>query len=88
MAKCYLSEITAFLVPARKLRQDQLIISTMRLAKFKTWIKRQRGKILDSLLQPDTLLLAHYLAIIRRENHLDQEKILMLAVPLSILHLH
>ncbi len=35
---------------------------------------------MDSLLQPDTLLTAQYLETIRRENHLDPEKMLMLAV--------
>ncbi len=35
---------------------------------------------MDSLLQPDTLLPAQYLETIRRENHLDPEKMLMLAV--------
>ena len=35
---------------------------------------------IDSLLQPDTLLPAQYLETIRRENHLDSEKMLMLAV--------
>ena len=35
---------------------------------------------MDSLLQPDALLPAQYLETIRRENHLDPEKMLMLAV--------
>jgi len=35
---------------------------------------------MDSLIQPDTLLPAQYLETIRRENHLDPEKMLMLAV--------
>ncbi len=35
---------------------------------------------MDSLLQPDTLLTAQYLETIRRENHLDPEKMLMLAI--------
>ncbi len=35
---------------------------------------------MDSLLQPDTLLPAQYLETTRRENHLDPEKMLMLAV--------
>ncbi len=35
---------------------------------------------MDSLLQPDTLLPAQYLETITRENHLDPEKMLMLAV--------
>jgi len=35
---------------------------------------------MDSLLQPDTLLPAQCLETIRRENHLDPEKMLMLAV--------
>jgi len=35
---------------------------------------------MDSLLQPDTFLPAQYLETIRRENHLDPEKMLMLAV--------
>ena len=35
---------------------------------------------MDSLLQPDTLLTAQYLETIRREHHLDPEKMLMLAV--------
>ncbi len=35
---------------------------------------------MDSLLQPDTLLPAQYLETFRRENHLDPEKMLMLAV--------
>jgi len=35
---------------------------------------------IDSLLQPDTLLPAQYLETFRRENHLDSEKMLMLAV--------
>ncbi len=35
---------------------------------------------IDSLLQPDTFLPAQYLETIRRENHLDPEKMLMLAV--------
>ncbi len=35
---------------------------------------------MDSLSQPDTLLPAQYLETIRRENHLDPEKMLMLAV--------
>ncbi len=35
---------------------------------------------MDSLLQPDTLLPAQYLETIRRNNHLDPEKMLMLAV--------
>jgi hypothetical protein len=43
---------------------------------------------MDSLLQPDTFLPAQYLETIRRENHPDPEKMLMLAIPLSNLHLH
>ncbi len=35
---------------------------------------------MDSILQPDTLLPAQYLDTIRRENHLDPERMLMLAV--------
>ena len=35
---------------------------------------------IDSVLQPDTLLPAQYLDTVRRENHLDPEKMLMLAV--------
>jgi len=35
---------------------------------------------MDSLLQPDTFLPAQYFETIRRENHLDPEKMLMLAV--------
>ncbi len=35
---------------------------------------------MDSILQPDTLLPAQYLDTIRRENHLDPEKLLMWAV--------
>ncbi len=35
---------------------------------------------MDSVLQPDTFLPAQYLETIRRENHLDPEKMLMLAV--------
>ncbi len=35
---------------------------------------------MDSLLQPDALLPAQYLETIRRENHLDPEKMLLLAV--------
>jgi len=35
---------------------------------------------IDSLFQPDTLLPAQYLETTRRENHLDPEKMLMLAV--------
>ncbi len=35
---------------------------------------------MDSLLQPDTFLPAQYSETIRRENHLDPEKMLMLAV--------
>ena len=35
---------------------------------------------MDSLLQPDILLPAQYLETTRRENHLDPEKMLMLAV--------
>jgi len=35
---------------------------------------------MDSLLQPDALLPALYLETIRRENHLDPEEMLMLAM--------